>query len=67
MIGFDIMLSVVSHEMQPSFSINRIFNKSSNSIAVVLAAVVALQDVRNDGKGLTILYRWNLKNDSIID
>jgi len=50
-IGFDIMLLVVSHEMQPSFSINRIFNKSSNSIAVVLAAVVALQDVRNDGKG----------------
>ncbi|KAH8501651.1 hypothetical protein H0E87_016442 [Populus deltoides] len=40
----------VSHEMQPSFSINWIFNKSSNSIAVVLAAVVALQDVRNDGK-----------------
>ncbi|KAG6763591.1 hypothetical protein POTOM_031017 [Populus tomentosa] len=48
--GFDIMLSVVSHEMQPSFSINRIFNKSSNSIAVVLAAVVALQDINEEQK-----------------
>lgn len=46
-IDFDIMLPVVSYEMQLSFSINIIFNKSSSSIAVM----VALQDMKNDGIG----------------